>query len=217
MPKHRNTKINGNGQPESEVGGKLSTRHTVDIHTHNVISAELKATTKADDKPSDSENILLLIRKFDTLNTHIEQMNGSIAVIKDVIRSLKELRTEVDEIKEVSGENAEKIEHLEKELALAEKDITFLKATCISLHQNNVKQDQYTRRDNLLFDNIPENDNEDCTKVIIQTIVQQLKIDIDDAAKIKIVRCHRLGPKKSGVCRIIICCCHYFGDRESVL
>ncbi len=216
MPKYRNTKINGNGQPESAVGVKPSTRHTVDIHTHNVISAELKASTKDDDKPSDYENILLLIRKFDTLNTQIEQMNGNIAEIKDDIRSLKELHTEVDEIKDVSGDNAEKIENLEKELALAKKDITFLKATCISLHQNRVKEDQYTRRDNLLVDNIPENDNEDCTKVMTQSIVQQLKIDIDDAAKIRIVICHRLGPKKPDVCRTIICCFHYFADRESV-
>ncbi len=49
-----------------------------------------------------------------------------------------------------------------------------------------------------MFDNIPENENEDCTKMTKQAIMQKLKIDTDDAAKIRIVRCHWLGQKKPG-------------------
>ncbi len=36
----------GNGQPQTEVGGKPSSPHTVEIHTPDVISVELKVTTK---------------------------------------------------------------------------------------------------------------------------------------------------------------------------
>ncbi len=78
-------------------------------------------------------------------------------------------------------------------------------------------QDAYSRRDNLLFDNVPESkENEDYVKEIRKLFVEKLKMDTHRAFNIKIIKCNRLGKPKKDSVRTIICCFHYFGDREEV-
>ncbi len=100
---------------------------------------------------------------------------------------------------------------------MAKDSIRSLQGNCSSLQDYIVHQDAYSRRDNLLFDKVPESkENEDCAKVIRKLFVEELKMDTHRASDIKIMRCHKLGkPKKESV-RTIICHFLYFGDREKV-
>ncbi len=78
------------------------------------------------------------------------------------------------------------------------------------------QQETYTRQDNLLFDMIPEVDNENCGMRIRAFFVKDLKMDKAELDRINIVRCHRLNKAKEGKIRTIICRFHFHGDRENV-
>ncbi len=95
--------------------------------------------------------------------------------------------------------------------------IKALQATCVNLCDSITQQETYTKRDNLLFDMIPEVGNEDCEMRIHEVFVKDLQMDNAEVYKIKIVRCHRLNKAKEGKIRTIICRFHVHGDRENVL
>ncbi len=77
---------------------------------------------------------------------------------KEDVRSLKELKSEIDEIKKTanaaydnSENNTEEIDKLKGQLFSADDSIKTLQATCSSLHDYIVQQDTYFHRDNLLL------------------------------------------------------------------
>ena len=85
-----------------------------------------------------------------------------------------------------------------------------------------------SRRNNLLFYNIPENDNEsgdDCVAVLLNFLNQNLKLRDDEIDKIAMQRVHRLGFKRRGVApdgrawrpRPIIVAFRDFSDKELIL
>ncbi len=80
---------------------------------------------------------------------------------------------------------------------------------CLSVQTNCIQQDQYSRRDNLLFDNIAKSENEGCSKVIRRILIGHLGFSVESANSITFIRCHRLGKPREGSY-------HYFSDRESV-
>ncbi len=61
-----------------------------------------------------------------------------------------------------------------------------LQATFASPHDNIIHQDTYSKRDNLLFEKVPEIEGELCTEVICQIFVKCLKLDVDQVAQIKL-------------------------------
>jgi hypothetical protein len=81
------------------------------------------------------------------------------------------------------------------------------------------KLDNYSRRENLKFSGIPENDNEQSSETR-QTMLQlfENKLDIADASSMKIQRCHRLGYTKDRAKypREVIIRFAYYPDRDAV-
>ncbi len=98
----------------------------------------------------------------------------------------------------------------------ANGSIKALQATCVNLRDSIIQQETYTRRDNLLFDIIPEVDNEDCEMCIREFFVKDLKMDKAEVDRIKTVRCHRLNKAKEGKTRTITCRFHFHGDKENI-
>ncbi len=120
---------------------------------------------------------------------------------------------------EQSEENKDDIMQLKSDLAGVTDTVKVLQSNCSSLKDYIVAQDTYSRRDNLLFDNVPDSKNanpearEDCAQVVHDILVKNLK-STKDVDQIRFVRCHRKGkPKKSGI-RTLICHLDYFGDNK---
>jgi ribA/ribD-fused uncharacterized protein len=186
---------------------KKDAKNAEDAETAQVIQPQ------TDEPQSD---LKLLIHEFSVLSTEIRQMSVNISEMKEDIKSLKEVKKDAEVMREDIDDNTSRVDELEKGMKSANVHIEILEATCANLHANSIQLDQYSRRDNLLFDNIAETENEDCSKVIRKILVDHLGFSVESANSIKIVRCHRLGKPREGSCRTIIVRFHYFGDRDSI-
>jgi ribA/ribD-fused uncharacterized protein len=175
------------------------------------------------------DNLSIEVKKIDNLAAEVAKMNNSVAEMKKDILSLKSLKDDVAHISTVSEENksasalnTENVAKLSNELKEAKATIDDMKSTCSNLKEHQLSLDSYMRRDNLLFENIPEDDNEglDCRDRIFTFMKDELKMDPDVVSKIMIVRCHRLGRKPQVQTqkrpRTIICRFHYYGYRQEV-
>ena len=67
--------------------------------------------------------------------------------------------------------------------------------------ENNIALENYTRRENLKFMNLPEDRGEDCKGMIINLIQNDLKIDVTN---IRFHAVHRVGKPAVGKTRPII-------------
>ena len=88
-----------------------------------------------------------------------------------------------------------------EELETLRKRITSLELQLQTEIENNIKLEQYTRRENLKFNNIEEIEGEDCKSVIHNIIENDLGID---SKNIKFHAVHRVGEKVEGRHRSII-------------
>lgn len=69
--------------------------------------------------------------------------------------------------------------------------------------ENNIKLEQYTRRQNLRFNNITEIEKEDCKTLIHRVIQNEMDLNCIDTSDIKFHAVHRVGVKQEGRCRSI--------------
>jgi len=147
----------------------------------------------------------------------LDSIAGLVATVNELKHSV-ELSIEVSkQASEQAQENKGRIEALQRELdrekLLNAKLSSKLEATAERL----VKLESHSRRDNLLFDGVDECDpNEDCTKTL-RAILKD-KLLISNADQMPIVRCHRLGMKRSDATRprTIIAKFHWYGDRMNI-
>ena len=131
-----------------------------------------------------------------------EDFKNETEAMKDQLKALEQsitfTQTDVDTLKEKTENNSKEIktglDDLNKKFEVLENR---LKAET----ENNIKLEQYTRRENLRFSNITEIEKEDC-KTSIRSIIQN-EMDIDNS-DIKFHAVHRVGVKQEGRCRPII-------------
>ena len=155
-------------------------------------------------------------KKLDYLSNMISGMN---TLLLEVRNSLQFSQAELAEAKEAISQlqrdvttNTSKISDLQKELTCERKERLKLEERVIHLEAQ-------SRRDNLLFDGVPEPEGEtptDCLNTVFHIL--QHNMSIPDARQMKIVRCHRNGPKIPGSTRPrqIIFKMFWFGDREKI-
>ena len=67
--------------------------------------------------------------------------------------------------------------------------------------ENNITLEQYTRRENLRFNNIQEEEHEDSKVVVYNILEKELGVDVSN---IRFHAVHRIGKKTQGKCRPII-------------
>ncbi len=170
-------------------------------------------------KATDPDILEKLCKKIDNLSTEV---HAGFEGVKKEINELKELKQTVEEVKSTANTakkkadgNAKAIQSLRSDLATALNDIKTLQASYSQMKQDHLSLDSYTRRDNLRFHNIPEEQGEDCEKLIRDFMINKLEMPAVKVKAMKIVRCHRLrsGPENS---KPIICRFHFFGDRQEV-
>ncbi len=143
--------------------------------------------------------------------------------LKEQSQTIKDLNTSLNNCQENTQTAIKDIKKANKQVKLLENQINCVRNENISLKAANkqltnkvVKLESHSRRDNVLFDGIKESPAEDCTALLMDLL--RSKLELDNVDRIKIVRCHRLGPKRQNSTkpRTIIAKFHWFGDRMSV-
>lgn len=131
-----------------------------------------------------------------------EDFKNETEAMKDQLKALEQsitfTQTDVDTLKEKTENNSKEIKTGLDDL---NKKIEVLENRLKAETENNIKLEQYTRRENLRFNNITEIEKEDC-KTLIRSIIQN-EMDIDNS-DIKFHAVHRVGVKQEGRFRPII-------------
>ena len=157
------------------------------------------------------------------------EIDGIKRTIKDIEKSLESTQEEVEVVKEdvkkvtedlskstnTLNEKIVKLEQFSKSPEVTEAlnaKIAELETQLKQQIEDNIRLEQYTRRENLRFNNILETEDEDC-KSVIQNIIQQMEID---SSTIRYHAVHRVGKKLEGRHRPIIVRFVSREDRELV-
>ena len=130
--------------------------------------------------------------------------------IKDTEKSLTYTQSEVEDLKEHF--EMETKEH-SKEVYSLNKKIADLEGRLKQEVENNIALEQYTRRENLRFNDIKEKEHEDCKAVIYNVLEKELGVD---TTKIRFHAVHRVGKKIQGRRRPIIERFVFREDRDKV-
>ena len=117
---------------------------------------------------------------------------------RDIEKSLTYTQSEVDDLKEHFETEAKE---LTKEVGTLNKKIADLEDRLKQEVENNIALEQYTRRENLRFNNIEEKEHEDCNAVVYNILEKELGVD---TSKIRFHAVHRVGKKIHGRRRPII-------------
>ena len=139
--------------------------------------------------------------------------------LTDIGKSLTFNQGEVTDLKkEVSILNA-RLQDSQKTVSSLEGSLLQAKKDHQNLQDHVIQLESQSRRDNLILDGIPEKSGEstaDCFNSVYSILENHM--NIPEARTIKIVRCHRLGPKRQqpGRPRSMIFKLHFFGDRERI-
>ena len=150
----------------------------------------------------------------------------SDAIVELTVPEFQRIISRVTKIEEVAKHREARIAQLEKELILAKKEIKNLKTTSTELeeslqftqkeheeaferinecereqaaHDNDIiKQEIYSRRWNLIFYKIPERQEENCTVLVKQVLIKDLKMDPSEVESFMFCGVHRLGKRSRG-------------------
>ena len=149
-----------------------------------------------------------------------QQIKNSISEAKnDILLSVAAVERLADAAKLQADTNAFELMELKK------KFDTFHREFCCQTKENNsfkeqaVKQELYSRRDNLVFTGIPDSKDETVGQLktsLHQFFENKLKLTSAASKNIQFVRCHRLGAFKAGSHRSVIARFASFNDRQSV-
>ena len=148
----------------------------------------------------------LILGKLDKLNVIDDRVKSVKRELKELRASLefahgeiKDLKEENKALKNSDGETRMRLKTLEEQYFILTNRLIDLQA-----------------RDNLLFYNLGEKEEENVTEVIHNLIESHLKVE--NAKTIKIDCCHRMGKKRQGrKPRAIVVKFNYFSDKQHIL
>jgi myosin heavy subunit len=154
-----------------------------------------------------------------TLSDLLEQFKTFDARLTDLSLTVQEANNRSKEVMEKLTEAEKRIKSLEESLLCRNKTNTKLSKDLAQLSEKVVKLESHSRRDNLIFEGISESSPEDCLDKVRH--IMKVNMGITNAESIKVVRCHRLGPKPSNKAqnkrpRHIIIKFHYYPEQEHV-
>ena len=156
----------------------------------------------------------------------IKEIHSLILSLKNELREdIKKLHEDVTDIKNQTANITAEFDDLKKDISEIKNENEELKAeneklkTSMNLMKYELgaqstritQQENYSRRDNLIFDNVKLEKAENCLGKIIDILDKQM--NIDNAADIKIDSCHQLPGKDP---KPIICSFNWYQDRQRV-
>lgn len=193
----RNSNIYDPTTPTKAVKTKISKPNTpVSLLKENEVK-------KGSDMGEIQEMFKTVLKKLEKLNSMESDMKDIKASLEYAHAEIADLKQENEEMKKSHGKSIEKVEKLERDNEMLRNKIVDLQARSM--------------RDNLLFFNLPENDEENTTEIIHDLL--ENKIGIEDARnKVKIDRSHRVGRKRvdNNKPRPIVVKFNFYQDREYI-
>ena len=123
-----------------------------------------------------------------------KSLNNAWAFIEDIQAEAKALKDSKSSQQQMLEEQATQIKTLEADLRKLQTELRCLQPTLAETQQNLISLENYTRRENLRFMNIPESRFEDCQDIIYDLIENDLKINAED---IRFHAVHRVGKSTS--------------------
>ena len=188
-----------------------------------------EALNMAEDIGANIQQILTKLQKLDSLEALI---NKTLNKLEAVELQVNRLTIRVESVESKSKAVDETVGELKASVEFTSKAYDSLVSTQARDKEDSVKEiaelnkkiaymEAYSRRENLLFEGIPEASttdsevqNEDTESVLRSFLSSTLKVEDPDA--IEFQRVHRLGSKKSKQPRIIIARFLRYGDRQMI-
>ena len=137
-----------------------------------------------------------LRKSFDKLEGRIQSLEDAYKTTKQDVEGLKESLNANNEDKQKTSERLGKFEEKTNSgLAALEKENNKLSALVKDIENKNLYLEAYSRRENVKFENIPEEDPKEDTEMVLRSFLER-ELGFSDAANIEIQRVHRLGKKK---------------------
>ena len=158
-----------------------------------------------------NDMIKTMMMKLEALDKIEERMKTVENNVMEVKKSIEFAHAEIIDLKNETRKN-------KKWLNEAQARVDNLEETNRKLRDSVIDLKARSMRDNLLFFNIPEEENEDTTKMIHKLLEEKLEIQ-DATHSIKIDRSHRLGKQhhnQRGKPRPIVAKFNFFQDREMI-
>ena len=137
-----------------------------------------------------------LRKSFDKLEGRIQTLEDAYKTTKQDVEGLKESLNANNEDKQKTSERLGKFEEKTNSgLAALEKENNKLSALVKEIENKNLYLEAYSRRENVKFENIPEEDPKEDTEMVLRSFLER-ELGFSDAANIEIQRVHRLEKKK---------------------
>ena len=175
------------------------------------------STVLPDEQPSWLKPVMAKLNQLDCLTDMKNELTHMNKKLTSIEKELVDIKTTADTAFHVAEEAKLQAERAEKEAHEATTENKLLRQELSAMKDKLIKQEAQSRRENLLFDGIPESNNEswnDCEAKVYDCLTTNLKMS--NAQEIKFERVHRIGPKVPGRPRTIIAKFSFFKDREAV-
>lgn len=190
-------------------------QHKMDTSEDNKVDTPPQPPgTSMDDKLS---AILNQVSLLPTIQKNLKDLSLSMENMKVELtehqKAIEFSQAEIEDLKVKNKRQEERIHTLETEVKGYENS----KQNLTQVEEKIVNLEAYGRRENLIFENINENQHENCRELILNIMEKELKIQ-NARANVKLTRVHRLGPPKQAAPkpRPIIARFLYYPDRELV-
>ena len=174
-------------------------------------------------KKCDSALVVALRIAFDKLSSDIEKVRPSVRadLREDLLADIQSIKKTANCAIDLALANEQAIKSIKE-------DVTQLQITCSGLEVENKRlkiqneqHENYSRKDNLIFRGIQEENSETeekCSEKVRKLFVEKLMLDEALVNSMMFVRCHRLGGKQSRDTRPrpIILRFEHFSDRKTI-
>ena len=172
-----------------------------------------KAQAVAEEPPNSDldakvNQILEMVKSLPAIQSEVTSIAQEL---REHQKSIEWVQGEVEDVKNKLQTEEERTSKLEEEVRVVRSEMESYRKELDDLKEHFTNLDTYTRRDNLIFLNIQEEEDEDCNKKITTILSENLEVD-----NIRLTRVHRLGEYKPGFTRAIIARFHFFPDRMKV-
>ena len=149
-----------------------------------------------------------------------QEIKNSITEAKnDILLFVAAVEKVADDAKLQADTNASALKELQLKFDKFQREFYHQSKENKTFNEESVKQELYSRRDNLVFTGIPdckdENDQQ-CKVAVHKFFHNQWKLAPEHANNIQFIRCHRLGAFKAASHRSVIARFRNFEDRQSV-
>lgn len=206
----RTTPIADASIDEDKQDQSISTKETLEQHSTSANTPKTKLsfednTVKNNETEPNYTDAPLWAQELITKLRHVEELAGATQkTITGIASNNTSLTTTVN--------------NLIARVDVLERERVQLKNENVDLHERLLLLEFHQRRNNLIFDGIPEADGfesgRDCFDKIMDCLSYSPNLDINS---IRIDRCHRLGPKQKHRSRSIIARFNWYGDLKEVL